>query len=140
MTKDGRKTEDRPRKRGGKIIPALCSALGSLILAAVILSALPLSVPRLFGYSIYSVVSGSMEPALPVGSIVYVEPAGFTEIRIGDVIAFDDEGTVVTHRVIEDRPQESAFITKGDANSSPDILPTPYWKLIGRGSTLNKLD
>ncbi|MBQ3481481.1 MAG: signal peptidase I [Oscillospiraceae bacterium] len=124
--------QKRPEKRGGNIIPALCSVLGTLILLAVILSALPLALPRLFGYRAYSVVSGSMEPALPVGSVVYVEPAGISQIRAGDIIAFDDDGTVVTHRVIENRPQESVFITKGDANKSTDINPTPYWKLIGR--------
>ena len=132
MTKDDRKTQNRPEKRGGKFIPALCSILGTLILLAVILSALPLALPRLFGYEAYSVISGSMEPALPVGSVVYVEPAEVSQIHVGEIIAFDDEGTVVTHRVIESRPQEGAFITKGDANQSPDITPTPYWKLIGR--------
>ena len=129
---DDRQNDDRPEKRGGKFFPALCSTLGTLMLTAVILSALPLALPRLLGYNAYSVVSGSMEPALPVGSVVYVESAGVSQIRAGDIIAFDDEGTVVTHRVIESRPQEGAFITKGDANPSLDIKPTPYWKLIGR--------
>ena len=132
MTRDDRQNDDRPEKRGGKFFPALCSTLGTLMLTAVILSALPLALPRLLGYNAYSVVSGSMEPALPVGSVVYVESAGVSQIRAGDIIAFDDEGTVVTHRVIESRPQEGAFITKGDANPSLDIKPTPYWKLIGR--------
>ena len=132
MTMDDRQNNDRPEKRGGKFFPALCSTLGTLMLTAVILSALPLALPRLLGYNAYSVVSGSMEPALPVGSVVYVESAGVSQIRAGDIIAFDDEGTVVTHRVIESRPQEGAFITKGDANPSLDIKPTPYWKLIGR--------
>lgn len=132
MTRDDRQNNDRPEKRGGKFFPALCSTLGTLMLTAVILSALPLALPRLLGYNAYSVVSGSMEPALPVGSVVYVESAGVSQIRAGDIIAFDDEGTVVTHRVIESRPQEGAFITKGDANQSLDIKPTPYWKLIGR--------
>ncbi len=132
MTRDDRQNDDRPEKRGGKFFPALCSTLGTLMLTAVILSALPLALPRLLGYNAYSVVSGSMEPALPVGSVVYVESAGVSQIRAGDIIAFDDEGTVVTHRVIESLPQEGAFITKGDANPSLDIKPTPYWKLIGR--------
>ena len=129
---DDRQNNDRPEKRGGKFFPALCSTLGTLMLTAVILSALPLALPRLLGYNAYSVVSGSMEPALPVGSVVYVESAGVSQIRAGDIIAFYDDGTVVTHRVIESRPQEGAFITKGDANPSTDIKPTPYWTLIGR--------
>ena len=58
--------------RGGKLIPALCNLLGTLILILVIASCLPLTVPRLFGYEIYEVVSGSMEPEIPVGSVIYV--------------------------------------------------------------------
>ncbi len=58
--------------RGGKLIPALCNLLGTLILVLVIASCLPLTVPRLFGYEIYEVVSGSMEPEIPVGSVIYV--------------------------------------------------------------------
>ena len=54
------------------------------------------------------------------------------KVRPGEIIAFRDDDTVVTHRVIETRPQEGAFITKGDANESTDIQPTPYWELIGR--------
>ena len=132
MTKDVKHQQTRPETEGGNFSPALCSALGTLLLLAVILSALPLAVPRMLGYEVYSVVSGSMEPTLPVGSIVYVERTGVSEIRPGEIIAFQDDDTVVTHRVIETRPQEGAFITKGDANGSVDIQPTPYWTLIGR--------
>ena len=58
------------RKKSGKWLPALCRTLGILILLAVILTALPLSLPRLFGYEIYTVVSPSMEPALKEGTLI----------------------------------------------------------------------
>lgn len=132
MTQDGKQQKSRPEKEGGKFIPALCSTLGTLILLAVILSALPLALPRLFGYEVYSVISGSMEPALPVGSVVYVEPAEVSEVEVGDIIAFHDVDTVVTHRVVEIHPDEGEFITKGDANNTTDITPTYFWALIGR--------
>ncbi len=132
MTKGAEKKQAPPKKEGGNLIPALSSALGTIILLAVILSALPLAVPKILGYEIFSIVSGSMEPTLPVGSVVYVEHCAVSEVRPGEIIAFRDDDTVVTHRVIETRPQEGAFITKGDANESTDIQPTPYWELIGR--------
>ena len=48
------------KKKGGKIIPALCSTLGTIILVALILGALPLAIPRMLGYEIYTVVSESI--------------------------------------------------------------------------------
>ena len=50
--------------KGGKLFPALCSVFGTLILLSVIAVFLPLTVPRLMGYEIYEVVSGSMEPEI----------------------------------------------------------------------------
>ena len=43
----------------------LCSILGTAILIAVILLMMSLFLPRLVGYKVYNVVSGSMEPAIP---------------------------------------------------------------------------
>ena len=102
------------------------------MLAAVILSALPLTVPRLLGYKVYAVISGSMEPALPAGSLVYVKDADPFTVTPGEIIAFSDGGEVVTHRVRENRSDEGSFITRGDANNTDDLFPVSYRNLIGR--------
>ena len=60
------------KTKGGMLIPALCNIAGTLILLSVIASCLPVTVPRFMGYEIYNVVSGSMEPAIPTGSLVYI--------------------------------------------------------------------
>ena len=117
---------------GGKLFPALCSVFGTLILLSVIAAFLPLTVPRLMGYEIYEVVSGSMEPEIPVGSIIYVEDAEASEIPEGDVIAFVKGDSVITHRVEENRYVEGEFITKGDANSQEDMTPVDYDSLVVR--------
>ena len=91
----------RSDAKGGKLIPALCNIAGTLILLSVIASCLPVTVPRFMGYEIYNVVSGSMEPEIPVGSILYVKRAEPEEIIPGDVIAFRRDGSVITHRVEE---------------------------------------
>lgn len=118
--------------RGGKLVPALCNIIGTLMLVLVILSCIPITVPRFLGYEIYNVVSGSMEPEIPVGSLVYVEEAKAKEIQNGDVIAFLSGDLVVTHRVVRNRMVEGEFVTKGDANNAEDILPVPHTNLIGR--------
>ena len=119
-------------RKGRKVFPALYSVLGTVILLAVMGAFLPLTVPRLLGYEIYEVVSGSMEPEIPVGSILYVGEMQPEEVKEGDVIAFEKGGATVTHRVEENRYVEGEFITKGDANSREDMEPVKYESLIGK--------
>lgn len=132
MTTRLESTVGNSENKGGKVFPALCSVLGTLILLGVIAAFIPLTVPRLMGYEIYEVVSGSMEPEIPVGSILYVEETPPEEIEAGDVIAFMRNDTVVSHRVEENRYVEGEFITKGDANSEEDTVPVPYDSLVGK--------
>ena len=132
MAASGTKKQKQTSKGGGKFLPALCGFLGTLILTAVILSALPLTIPRLLGYEIFTVVSGSMEPTLPMDSLVYVEPVDPAEIQTGEIVAFWRDGIVVTHRVAENRREENSLITRGDANDMEDMDPVPYLNLIGR--------
>ena len=73
-----------------------------------------------------------MEPALPVGSLVYVERVEPSTVAAGDVIAFESAGSVITHRVVENRTAEGEFVTKGDANELEDFTNTQYRDLIGR--------
>ena len=96
--------------------------------AAVLVLALALAVavvPALAGARPLTVLSGSMEPALPVGSTVVVRSEPAEGIAVGDVVTFTDreegggETRVVTHRVIEVRPGPE-FVTMGDANDAPD--------------------
>lgn len=126
--------EQYGRKRGGKLVPALCSLLGTLILLSVIAFYLPVAVAGIRGHEVYNVVSGSMEPEIPVGSVIYVEPVPPEEIAEGDVIAFRSGGSVIAHRVVKNRVGEGEFITKGDANSENDMNPVKYRELAGRVS------
>lgn len=132
MTKqpDSSRLETAGRKKSR--LPAFCSLAGALILLCVIGAFLPLTIPNLLGYQIYEVVSGSMEPEIPVGSVIYVKEAKPEEIEKGEIIAFMRNSSVITHRVEENRFVEGEFITKGDANSKEDVMPVDYDSLIGR--------
>lgn len=74
------------------------------------------------GICLKVVVSGSMEPKFPVGSICIIEKNYPVEkIKIGDVIAFSvDKKIWVTHRVVQ-ISREGNFLTKGDANETVDF-------------------
>ena len=126
MTGNGKGLESvnkkkKERKKTGRNVPAvLCSSLGTLLLVLLIAACVPLTVPRMLGYALYTVVSGSMEPAIPTGSLVYVEHVAPEDIEEGDVIAFYDAvdvASVITHRVVTNSTVMGEFVTKGDANA-----------------------
>jgi signal peptidase len=94
--------------------------------------------PRAAGWSTFVVLSGSMEPAMPVGGLSFVEPRDEdTQIRVGDVVTYrrpDDESTLVSHRVhaITDHLGEPTIWTVGDANEAPDPWAITEDQVIGR--------
>ena len=116
-------------------VPAICSVLGTAILIFVILLCIPFTIPKIMGGQIYTVISASMEPAIPVGSLVYVEGIAPEDVQENDVIAFyggRDANAIITHRVVENRIIMGEFITKGDANQTNDMNPVQYDNLLGR--------
>ena len=99
------------------------------------MSVFPITATRLFGYDAYSVVSGSMEPAIPTGSLVYVQETAPEDMKEDDVIAFygaKDSNAIITHRVVENKVVMGEFITKGDANKTEDMNAVPYSNFIGK--------
>ena len=77
------------------------------------------------------VYTGSMEPAIPVGSVVVIKPVDPETLKIGDIICFQlSEPTSITHRIINITGE--GFITKGDANEDPDTRIVKKEKVIGK--------
>ena len=96
-------------------------------------------VPRVLGYSVFRVMTGSMEPEIREDSLLVVKKTPPEDIVPGDVISFFSpdpmlEGAVNTHRVarIEKENGRIQFITKGDANVIEDAYPTDGSALVGR--------
>lgn len=106
-----------------------------ICLVLVILVCLPLTIPRVFGCEVYTVISGSMEPAITVGSLVCVQPGAPEDAQVDDVIAFYssmDTGAIITHRVIKNDIVTGQIHTKGDANEKEDLYPVGYDFYIGK--------
>ena len=115
-----------------KALQACFSFLTGAVYVAIVLSLL-IAAPIMFGLRPVVVLSGSMEPAMPVGSIIYYKPATFEEISSGDAITFSiGEGSLATHRVIEVHEEDKSFTTKGDANPSEDTSPVLFSNVAGR--------
>lgn len=69
----------------------------------------------------FAVLSGSMEPELPVGSMVFVHWVDPTNIAVGDSATFyRSDGAVVTHQVYEVDPVAQTISTQGIANKNAD--------------------
>jgi len=83
-------------------------------------------VPRIAGATPYTILTASMVPVLPPGTIVVDRTVPFSSIAVGDVLTYQlrsGEPAVVTHRVVgvNVEPDGSRTLTmRGDANPSPD--------------------
>lgn len=92
--------------------------------------------PKVFGYEIMSVLSGSMEPGIKTGSIIAVKPVDDpTKLKKGDVITFkaaDNANTLITHRIIEVQKVDSTvqYVTKGDNNKAKDPSPVTTDRVV----------
>lgn len=89
---------------------------------------------RATGCELLSVQSGSMEPAYPVHSLVVVVPTSYENIEVGDVVTyvFNEEGTLVTHRVVAKDAAAGTLTTKGDANEAADATPVLAGNVVGK--------
>lgn len=120
-----------------KTIKKIWDILSTLVVAVVVLLAAVLVGSRLFGVRVFSVLSGSMEPNYPTGSLIFVKEVDPFTLKEGDVITFMlDEDTVATHRIVQVVPDEEdssvvRFQTKGDANDAPDGSLVHYKNVIG---------
>lgn len=84
-------------------------------------------------YRFYNVITGSMSPAVPVGSVIVVDAQKDDFYEIGDIITFSCEGEYITHRITDVKCDEhSYYLTRGDANSRPDGYWTCDCDIIGK--------
>lgn len=95
-------------------------------------------VPAVFGYSFLQVATGSMEPTIPIGSIIIVKNTAAGDVKVGDIITFYSPDPLIrnvpnTHRVtaIGEENGTPVFTTKGDAGSLEDPYPVLGNRLIG---------
>lgn len=111
--------------KGLKIIFIIILSLILLVNVYVIIQAKskPNSVPSVFGYKPFIVLSGSMETEIYVGDLVIVKEVDSSTLEVNDIIAFrDSENLVTTHRIVDvvNTDKGRCFETKGDNNNTKD--------------------
>lgn len=115
------------------MLKKVCNIFISIILVCLVVLVGLMFVPQFIGYKSFAVVSGSMEPNIKVGSIVYAKNTNFSDLKEGDIISFRLNGnTNATHRIVKVNKEKQQFTTKGDANNSEDANPVNYKDVIGK--------
>ena len=118
-------------KKFSKIGYCLVIAFLVIITGLLFFSMLPIT----GNFEIKTVLSGSMEPAIKVGSVVVIKPVDVYEI--GDVITFgkDTKADIPTTHRIESVRVESGkyvFVTRGDANEDRDAKEVVERDIVGK--------
>lgn len=86
---------------------------------------------KMIGFRTYTVLSGSMEPEFYPGDLVITQHKDKANIKINDIVTFrDNEGIVITHRIIEETNE--GYVTKGDNNSVNDADILKDQDIIGK--------
>ncbi|MEV8338416.1 signal peptidase I [Leucobacter sp. NPDC077196] len=109
-----------------RIVRSILFTIGAVVGAGSILLVIA---TLAFGLRPLVVISGSMEPGIPTGSLILTRTVPAADLKIGDVVTVprpDGRGPV-THRVVEIDEMEQGPVElelQGDANAAKD--PQPY--------------
>lgn len=122
----------------GKLTTVVLIAV-SILCVYVVVQVLTQGYVNFFGYSVFRVVTGSMEPTIEPGALLISQEVPIEQIQVGDIICFRSReanmlGKSITHRVIGiyENGTQLCLETRGDANPVADALPVLQSNLIGK--------
>ncbi|GAA3598344.1 hypothetical protein GCM10022198_23260 [Klugiella xanthotipulae] len=124
-----------PGRRAFTLIRTVLFA--TVVSALIVLVTAIILVPRITGSTTYTILTNSMAPTLPPGTIIVTQPRDVASIRVGDVVTYQIESgqpEVITHRVVgisKDTRGEVSFIMRGDNNSVNDPKPVIREQVMG---------
>lgn len=117
-------SKDKPKKNGPLKIISTAFNIVVWTLIVITLAILLLTVASrktdVFGYRLYLIMSGSMEPVIHVKDAIVTKE--IDEPQVGDVIAFENGDMITVHRIIKvyTEGDNRLYQTKGDNNNSED--------------------
>ena len=89
-------------------------------------------IPSIWGEKPLVVLSGSMEPTLKVGGILYYKEENINDFKEGDVLVYQLNDHIISHRIV--KVLDDSFITKGDNNKSIDTYEVLGYRILGKGT------
>lgn len=133
-----RMNRSAPRTGWRAVVHALALGLSTGLLVIVAgLAVVLIVVPKATGSTPLTVLTQSMDPTLPPGTLLVVRPTPVQDIRIGDVVTYQitsGQPAVISHRVVSVASSSDGlrtFVLKGDNNALAD--PTPVTAAQIRG-------
>jgi signal peptidase len=118
-----------------RVLGWLVGTVSTLVVAAIVALAVGLTVvPAVAGGHTLTVLSGSMVPRLPVGSVVVDKPVPAGSLRVGDIVTYAKGHDLITHRIVQVKSDsgDPVFTTKGDANNTADQKPVHASQIRGK--------
>ncbi|QSE93291.1 signal peptidase I [Rhodococcus pseudokoreensis] len=109
-----------------------------LLLTMCAILVVTILIPMVAGAQRFTVLTGSMTPTYPPGTLLVVTPADPGTLGVGTAITYQIESgrpAVVTHRIVaveQNTIGERTFLTQGDANRTPDEKPVRGEQIRGR--------
>jgi signal peptidase len=118
----------RPARKERGLLGHLGIALSAVLLIVVAaMAVLVVVLPAVVHGSALTVLTNSMAPKLPPGTLIVIRPTPIDDIHVGQVLTYQIHSgspAVISHRVIErdisTRDGSTTFITKGDNNALAD--------------------
>lgn len=110
----------------------------SLLAVILAIGVVTVVVPKMAGAMPLTVLTSSMKPGLPPGTLLVVKPVATDDIEVGDVITYQIRSGVpgvISHRVtgITLGPDGGrSFVLKGDNNTAADAAPVIGAQVQGR--------
>ena len=132
---------ERTKKHAGKWIGDIAFYLFLIVLvvSAALLKGGDSGAPKsLAGFSMFTVLTGSMQDEIPQGSLVITQQTDPRELKIGDDVTYlSSPTTTVTHRIVGiienyNNTGQRAFETQGIMNAKPDEQPVPAGNVVGK--------
>ncbi|UXN25723.1 signal peptidase I [Curtobacterium flaccumfaciens] len=127
-----------PRTGWRAVVHAVVFGLSTgLLLLVAGLAVVLIVVPKATGSMPLTVLTQSMEPTLPPGTLLVVRPTPIDDIRVGDVVTYQivsGQPAVVSHRVVSVSSSsngERTFVLKGDNNAEADPAPVTAVQIRG---------
>ena len=102
------------------------------ILYVLVIIYLLIFIPSFWGHKPLVVISGSMEPTLQVGGLLYYHEENLDNFKKDDILVYKFRNHIISHRVVE--KLDDGFITKGDANKSYDSDIIDNSRVLGKGT------
>jgi signal peptidase I len=116
-----------------RMLDILLSVLILFVLGIVVIAKV---IPAVTGGGTFVVGGGSMQPAIPLGSVVVALPVATDQLAPGDIVSVrvGEQQALFTHRIarLVDRADGLWLETKGDANDDPDPAIIPATSVVGR--------